>query len=212
MTRLMAAGVLLFSAAYAQAVETAPRLTDREIIEGLAEIRAEQKVLSQRIDVLSQRIDGLSQRVDDLEKSMNARFEAIDKRFESIDRRFESIDKRFESLEQTINARFDQLINLMLGITATFGGIVAVTIGFAIWDRRTTLRPVEARIAQIEKELTDTRTRLYEKMEALEQDLQRDLELQKPEGSKLTRLIHALSELAKTDEKVAAVMKSFSLL
>ena len=47
-----------------------------------------------------------------------------------MDRRFETMDKRI-----------DQLINIFIGMIAVFAGIVAVTIGFAIWDRRTALRP-----------------------------------------------------------------------
>ncbi|WP_074929541.1 hypothetical protein [Nitrosomonas eutropha] len=50
------------------------------------------------------------------------------------------------------------------------------------------------------------------RLKRLEQDLKRDLELQSPEGSKLTRLIHALHELAKEDKRVEAILRSFSLL
>ena len=71
--------------------------------------------------------------------------EAVDKRFESMDKRFESIDKRFESIDK----RFGQLINIFIGIIAAFAGIVAVTIGFAIWDRRTALRPAIERTDEL---------------------------------------------------------------
>ncbi len=53
-------------------VETAPRISDREIIEGLAELKAGQLVLQQRINSLEQqlneRINGLQQRFDTLER------------------------------------------------------------------------------------------------------------------------------------------------
>ena len=42
------------------------------------------------------------------------------------------MDKRFEAIDR----RFDQLNNLIIGIIGAFSAIVAVTIGFAIWDRR----------------------------------------------------------------------------
>ena len=71
--------------------------------------------------------------------------EAVDRRFESMDKRFESIDKRFESIDK----RFGQLINIFIGIIAAFAGIVAVTIGFAIWDRRTALRPAIERTDEL---------------------------------------------------------------
>jgi len=55
-----------------------------------------------------------------------------------MDNRFESIDKRF-----------DQLINIMVAVICAFAGIVAVTIGFAIWDRRTMIRPFETKVRMI---------------------------------------------------------------
>lgn len=65
-------------------------------------------------------------------------------------------------------------------------------IGFVMWDRYSTLRPLDQHLRRIEE------------------DLERDLELRSAEGSRLTRMIHALRELAKTDEKVAAVLRNFS--
>ena len=53
--------------------ETAPRISDREIIESLAQLKAGQRALEQRLT-------------------------SIEKRFESIDKRFESIDHRFDEL------------------------------------------------------------------------------------------------------------------
>jgi len=49
-------------------------------------------------------------------------------------------------------------------------------------------------------------------MDRLERELHRDLELQHEEGSRLTRLVKVLREMAKTDEKLAAVLRSFSLM
>jgi hypothetical protein len=36
-----------------------------------------------------------------------------------------------------------------------FAGVVAVTIGFAIWDRRTMIRPFETRMRELEEEKVD---------------------------------------------------------
>ena len=66
-----------------------------------------------------------------------------------MDKRFEAVDKRFEALER----RLDQLGNIFIGIVAAFAGIVAVTIGFAIWDRRTALKPYTQRTARVERVL-----------------------------------------------------------
>jgi predicted nuclease with TOPRIM domain len=89
--------------------------------------------------------------VDKRFEQIDKRFEQIDKRFEQIDKRFEQIDKRFIELREDMNKRFDQLINIFIGIVAAFAGIVAVTIGFAIWDRRTALRPVLERSERWER-------------------------------------------------------------
>ena len=65
------------------------------------------------------------ERLTRLEEGQKSILREMDKRFEAIDRRFEAIDRRF-----------DQLNNLIIGIIGAFSAIVAVTIGFAIWDRR----------------------------------------------------------------------------
>ncbi|WP_292979854.1 hypothetical protein [Nitrosomonas sp.] len=137
------------------AVDVAPRISDREIIESLAELKAGQKALEAKMDL---------------------RFTAMQ---EQMDRRFEAVDRRLDFVQQ-----------LML---VTIAGIFGL-IGFIIWDRYSTLRPMDMRLRR------------------LEENLEHDLELQSPEGSKLTRMIHALRELAKEDKRVAAVLRSFSLL
>ncbi|WP_300288969.1 hypothetical protein [Nitrosomonas sp.] len=122
------------------AVDVAPRISDREIIESLAELKAGQKALEEKMDL---------------------RFTAMQ---EQMDRRFEAVDRRLDFVQQ-----------LML---VTIAGIFGL-IGFIIWDRYSTLRPMDMRLRR------------------LEENLEHDLELQSPEGSKLTRMIHALRELAK---------------
>ena len=73
-----------------------------------------------------------------------------------------------------MNQRFTFLENLVMVLIAGVLGL----IGFVVWDRKTALRPLE------------------KKLDRLEQDLQHDLELQRPDGSRLTRLIHALGEIS----------------
>jgi len=167
----------------AVAVDVAPRISDREIIESLAELKAGQKALEEKMDlrfnVVGQRFDAVDQRF----KSVGQRFTTVDQRFDTMQ---EQIDQRFQAVDQ----RLDFIQQLML---VTIAGIFGL-IGFIMWDRYSTLRPM------------DTRLR------TLEEELERDLELQSPEGSRLTRLIHALRELAKEDKKVAAILRSFSLL
>jgi len=94
-------------------VETAPRITDREIIERLTRLEEGQKTVVQRIDDTNRRIDelnkALSQRIDELRQD---------------------IGQRLEELRQT----------LLWGLGVTFAGMFAL-IGFVIWDRRSTLAP-----------------------------------------------------------------------
>ena len=57
------------------------------------------------------------------------------------------MDKRFEAIDR----RFDQLNDLIIGIIGAFSAIVAVTIGFAIWDRRTMIRPFEDKVEELRR-------------------------------------------------------------
>ncbi len=116
-----------------------------------------------------ERLIRLEVKVTELEKRM-------DQRFEQIDHRFEQIDKRF-----------DEMITLMGIIVTAFAGIVAVTIAFAIWDRRTMIRPFEEKVRKIEADITENRERLL-------------------------GLLEALKALSESDEKVREVLKRFNLL
>jgi len=71
--------------ARAFAIETAPRISDKEIIEGITELKTTQKAILQKFE------------------EINRRFEQVDKQFEQVDKRFELVDKRFDQ----INKRFD---------------------------------------------------------------------------------------------------------
>ena len=106
----------------------------------------------------------------------------MNKRFEQIDKRFEQVDKRFDSFQ-----------TLMIGIVATFGALVAAIIGFALWDRRTMIRPFETRIREIEAVLVDEHDVLENK-------------------KNISRLIDAMKKLARKDSRIAEVLRSVSLL
>ncbi len=57
-----------------------------------------------------------------------------------------SVDARFEE----VNRKIDMLFNFLWIITGVFTTITVATIGFAIWDRRTTLKPFEDKIRKLE--------------------------------------------------------------
>ena len=79
------------------------------------------------------------------------------------------------------------MFQLIVGILATFGAIVAVAISFALWDRRTMIRPFEDKVAKVEEKIAGNK-------------------------KQIKSLIEAMRELASSNPKVAEVLRSFSLL
>ena len=117
-------------------------------------------------------------KLEELEKRMIERFEQVDKRFEQVDKRFEQVDKRFEENFTYIGY-----------IIALFGTMFAATIAFALWDRRTMIKPFETKAIEFESEI---------------------IKLKKEKNN--TKILAALRDLAKTDIKLAEILKSHNLL
>ena len=158
--------VLLFALLGPQkvfAIETAPRISDREIIERLTKLEGGQK---------------------HLEESLGAKIQA---NTEIITQLRTDTQTQIQQLRQDMNAQFDRLFQLTLGILGAFVAIVAATIGFALWDRRTMIRPFENKVKTIEEELAHNREHLHS-------------------------LLEALRSLGQNDEKVAEVLRQFRLL
>lgn len=197
-----------FFAVNACAYDTAPRISDREIVESLTELKEGQKSLNKRLDDMNEHFN---KRLDLMTQSSNTRFEAIDKRFESIDKRFESIDKRFEAidkrfeaidkrfddLEQKFNARFSELQNLILTLYGAVMALIIALIGYMIWDRKTAQEPLKVRLGKVETDIVV---------------IEEQLDIRNPSGTVVVRLIATLRKLAETDERVAAILRSYSLL
>jgi tetrahydromethanopterin S-methyltransferase subunit G len=102
--------------------------------------------------------DGFTKEDRELLITLKVKMEQIDKRFEEIDKRFQQIDKRFEQIDkrfEQIDKRIGEIITFMWMLVVIFSSITAATIGFAIWDRRTMIRPFEERIKKIEEEKID---------------------------------------------------------
>lgn len=118
-----------------------------------------------------------------LEATMKEFKDSVDKRFEQMDKRFEEfrdyVDKRFEQIDK----RFEQMISFLWILSGIFVGILAVTIGFAFWDRRTIIRRA--------------------KSEAVE-EIER--------SGKLKDLLNAFRELGKKNPEVAEILEKFGLL
>jgi hypothetical protein len=86
---------ILFVSGVSAAVEKAPRITDREIVERLTRLEEGQKALNKRFD--------------DLRAEMNGRFQAM--------------DRRFDDLRAEMNGRFDDL-QWMFGLFITISMII----------------------------------------------------------------------------------------
>jgi len=84
---------------------------------------------------------------------IDKRFEQIDKRFEQVDRRFEQVDRRFEQVDRRFEVMGVQTDAQFTRMTQMFVALFLGTIGFALWDRRTMIRPFETKIKAIDKEI-----------------------------------------------------------
>ena len=140
-----------------------------------------------RLDERLNQIDKRFEQVDKRFEQVDKRFEQVDKRFEQVDKRFEQTDKRFAELREDMNKRFETLQDLMIAIIGAFAAVVTVTIGFAIWDRRTMIRPFEREVREINDSILQDRKRLE-------------------------TMIEALRRKAATDQELASILKNFSLM
>jgi Flp pilus assembly protein TadB len=128
------------------AIEKADRISDREIIASLTELKIEMRAMEKRFD----------QRFLDMDK----RLEAMDKRLDGMDKRLDGMDKRLDML-QTI---------LLWGLGLMATGIFTL-ISFVLWDRRTALAPAVHKTKELEEELEKEikkRKKLEERGERLE--------------------------------------------
>ncbi|QII10368.1 exported protein [Candidatus Kuenenia stuttgartiensis] len=145
---LFIASALIVCNSQTFAIETAPHISDREIVERLTRLEEGQSAFREE--------------VKQLREDMNKQFDRIDK-------------------------QFDRLIHIMLGIFGAFAALCGGTIWFALWDRRTMIRPFEDKVKKIEDDIAANRNKLH-------------------------TLIDAFRTLSKTDEKVAGILKKFNLL
>ena len=211
----------------ASAVGVAPRISDREIIEALVEIRGTLKAQEQKTDQQFKAMDQQFKAVDQQFKAVDQQFKAMDQKTEQqfkaqeqkTDQQFKAVDQQFKAMDQKMEQQFkamdqkmelkfqtvehqfkavDQQISSLTNMLLTFFGaiisLIVALFGYIAWDRRTMVKP------------------LQEHMERIELELHRDLEIQHPEGSRITRFLNALRDLAESDERVAVVLRAHALL
>ena len=144
--------LLSYSAAFA--VEVAPRISDREIIEGLADIRGDIKKLE--VEVKGD-IKKLEVEVKGDIKELRAEINAVREEIKAVDKRFDAVDKRFDDM----NSRFDDL-RWMFSIFIT---ISIVILGFVLrmqWQMHKKQTQVET-ILETQKDELAFLKRLIEK-------------------------------------------------
>ena len=106
---------LLFSSAFA--VEPAPRLTERELIERLTRLEEGQNTLREDVRQLREDMNILREEMKEQNQQLRA-----------------EMQEQIRQLRVDMNAQFDRMINLMVGVVLAFAALVAATIGFALWD------------------------------------------------------------------------------
>ncbi len=174
------------------AVETAPRISDREIVERLTRLEAGQGHLASTIEANAAATDQLRTemqgQLQQLRAEMQGQLQQLRAEMQGqLQQLRAEMQGQIEQLRTDMNAQFGRLAQLMLGVVGAFAAIVAATLGFALWDRRTMVRPFESRVQAVEEELTRNREHLHS-------------------------LLEALRSLGHQDEKVAAVLRQFHLL
>ncbi len=69
--------LVLVSTSSLLAIDVAPRISDREIIEKLASLQEGQASTNQRFDDMNKRFDDMNKRIDDMQTSVNKRFDTL---------------------------------------------------------------------------------------------------------------------------------------
>jgi predicted PurR-regulated permease PerM len=106
-----------------------------------------------------------------------------------MDKRFEQVDKRFEQVDN----RFNDMMNYIIIMAVVFASMTGLTIGFALWDRRTMIRPFESKVKEIETNINENNEKL---------DKAQNLNNQ---------LISVIRDYAKKDRKFAEIIKGYNI-
>ncbi len=131
-TRIVAGWFLLLAlvAPPAFAVEKAPRISDREIIEGLAELKAGQKALQQQINDLK---ESTQIQINDLKESTQLQINDLK----------ESTRQQIGDLRESTNRRFD-VLQWMFGVFITLALAILGALWRILWHQQKRLSVIEA--------------------------------------------------------------------
>ncbi|MGD2089859.1 MAG: hypothetical protein PVH61_27030 [Candidatus Aminicenantes bacterium] len=165
------------------------RTTQQLILDKLAKIEARLLVVENTQKMILREMDKRFEMVEKRFEQVEKRFEQVDKRFEQVDKQFDQVDKRFDQVDN----RFGDMMNYIMILAVIFASMTGLTIGFALWDRRTMIRPFESKVKEIETTINKTQERL-DKAQKIDDEL-----------------ISALREYAKKDRKFAEIIKGFNI-
>jgi len=130
------------------AVERAPRISDREIIESLSELKVGQKALQQQINDLKestqQQINDLKgsmqQQINDLKGSMQQQINDLK---ESTQQQIGSVQRQINDLQESTNRRFD-VLQWMFGVFITLALAILSALWRILWHQQRRLSVIEA--------------------------------------------------------------------
>ena len=155
----------------AGAVEATPALPDREIAERLARLEEGQGGLradmQQLREDMNRQNEQLRADMQQLREDMNRQNEQLR---EDMNRQNEQlrtdIGQQMQQLREEMTGQFARQFHLTLALLAAFSTLVAAILGFALWDRRTMLRPFERSVRSLEEDIGNNRRRLDALVEA----------------------------------------------
>jgi len=142
MTRIYIGMVLmasLLAPTAALAVEPAPRISDREIIEGLAGLNAKYTELRGEI----RRVEG------EIKAEMRAEFKTLRAEIQAVRTELKGEIQAVRVEVHQMDKRLEQVWALLMIVIAGIMGL----IGFVIWDRKTAMRPVDQEVQLLKQEL-----------------------------------------------------------
>ncbi|RMD70420.1 MAG: hypothetical protein D6819_04345 [Gammaproteobacteria bacterium] len=209
------------------AVEVAPRITDREIIEALSELKAGQKALNKRIDDLRAEMkagqETLNKRIDDLRAEMKAGQETLNKRIDDLRAEMKAgqkaLNKRIDDLRAETKAQIQSLRSEMQSQIQSLRS--EMKAGQEALNKRIdnlwtlTMVLLAGIMGLIGFVVWDRKTALRpleQRLIRLEHAIYEEIELQREAREVVQRMLKALRLLADEDERVARALKQCSLL
>ena len=119
------------------AVERAPRISDREIIESLSELKVGQKALQQQINDLK---ESTQQQINDLKESTQQQINDLK---ESTQQQIGSVQRQINDLQESTNRRFD-VLQWMFGVFITLALAILSALWRILWHQQRRLSVIEA--------------------------------------------------------------------